>query len=277
MATEINVSHPDVQFHAVSCVAHNTLCNDQNVTGYPTIRVYRGGSYEARKWTPGGGDDAAGGILRELGLLESDDGSDVEGVGGGGGGELATSREGRTTGGGGGKLRKRVETNTSHPPPKKKDEQQLTTRKKKSIDKKMKKKKNEIANIARVVPFRPNDVHDSCSDAALAFDCALRNSIYVENGPLDPKGRVKAFREWLILRSKTLPPQMNRTLDIIHAILSDFPRAAGGQGGLDALVRKRVGGGVGGGGGSKTTNDEQSWIWMAAVAAWCINLLRIVQ
>ena len=141
----------------------------------------------------------------------------------------------------------------------------------------MMKKKNEIANITRVVPFRPNDVHDLWSDAALLFEFTLRNSMYVENGPLDPKGRVKAFREWLILLSKTLPPQMDCTLDIIHAILSDFPTAAGGQGGLDALVRKRVGGGVGGGGGSKTTNDEQSWIWMAAVAAWCINLLRIVQ
>ena len=136
VATEINVSHPDVQFHAVSCVAHNTLCNDQNVTGYPTIRVYRGGSYEARKWTPGGGDDTAGGRLRlrELGLLESDDGSDMEGVGGGGGGgdgggELAMSREGRTMSGGGGKLQKRVETNTSPPPPQNKDDQ-LTTQKK---------------------------------------------------------------------------------------------------------------------------------------------------
>ena len=254
VAAQVSVSHPDVRFHAVSCVAHKALCNAQNVTGYPTIRVYRGGSYEARKWTPGGDD--AGGILRELGLLESDDKSDGGGVvgggGRGGGGELAASREGRTTGGGG-KLRKRVKTNTSPPPPKKKAEQ--PTRKKKSIDEK--KKKNEIA---RVVPFRPNDVHDLWSDAALSFEFALRNGIYVENGPLDPDGRGKAFREWLILLSKTLPPQMNRTLDIVDAILSDFPRAAGGQGGLDALVRERVGGGGGGGGGT-TKNDEPSWIW----------------
>ena len=253
VAAQVSVSHPDVRFHAVSCVAHKALCNAQNVTGYPTIRVYRGGSYEARKWTPGGDD--AGGILRELGLLESDDKSDGGGVvgggGRGGGGELAASREGRTTGGGG-KLLRRVKTNTSPPPPKRKAEQ--LTRKKKSIDEK--KKKNEIA---RVVPFRPNDVHDSWSDAALSFEFALRNGIYVENGPLDPDGRGKAFREWLILLSKTLPPQMNRTLDIVDAILSDFPRAAGGQGGLDALVRERVGGG--GGGGGTTKNDEPSWIW----------------
>jgi hypothetical protein len=249
VAARVSVSHPDVRFHAVSCVAHKALCNAQNVTGYPTVRVYRGGSYEARKWTPGGDD--AGGILRELGLLESDDGSDAEGVvggGGRGGGELATSREGRTTGGGG-KLRKRVKTNTSPPPPKNKDEQQT---RKKSIDKKKKKE----SEIARVVPFRPNDVHDSWSDAALSFEFALRNGIYVENGPLD-SGREKAFHEWLILLSKTLPPQMNRTLDIVDAILSDFPRAAGGQGGLDDLVRERVGRSGEGG----TTNDEPSWIW----------------
>ena len=68
-AAEVSATHPEVQFHAVSCVAHGALCRDQNVTGYPTVRVYRGGSYEGRRW--GGGDDAVG-ILRELGIGDGD-------------------------------------------------------------------------------------------------------------------------------------------------------------------------------------------------------------
>ena len=219
-AAEVSATHPEVQFHAVSCVAHGALCRDQNVTGYPTVRVYRGGSYEGRRW--GGGDDAVG-ILRELGIGDgsSDGGAAGDGVG-----------EGRT---GGGRTLRKVGTKDGPPPPPQKSEPR-----RKSTE-----KKEKGGDVARVVPFRPNDVHDAWSDAALSFEFALRNGIYVENGPLDP-GRGRAFREWLTLLSKTLPPQMKRTLDVVDAVLSDFPRAAGGQGGLDALVRERVGGFEGG-------------------------------
>ncbi|KAL3769921.1 hypothetical protein ACHAW5_002696 [Stephanodiscus triporus] len=198
LAAEVSGSHPSVKFFAVSCVAHNDLCKAQNVTGYPTIRVFREASYEPR--IPKAKDSNA--MLRELGF---DDG----GGGGGGGGEMRAGR-----------LRK-VE-NGHHP-------------------RESGRKSSEGEAIAAgVVPFRINDVHDAWSDAALSFEFALGNGIYVENGPLDD-GRGGAFREWLVLLSRTLPPQMNRTHEIIDALLGDYPRAAGGQSGLNELVRERVG------------------------------------
>ena len=207
MAADVSGSHPSVKFFAVSCVAHNDLCKAQNVTGYPTIRVFREASYEPRIWKVKGGDSNA--ILRELGF------DDVGGGSGGGGGSDG--------GGGGGGIRAGRLRKVKNVPPRKSG-----------------RKSSEEKAIARMVPFRINDVHDAWSDAALSFEFALRNGIYVENGPLDD-GRGGAFREWLVLLSKTLPPQMNRTHEIIDALLGDYPRAVGGQSGLNELVRERVG------------------------------------
>ena len=69
----------------------------------------------------------------------------------------------------------------------------------------------------RVIPFRERDVHDAWSDASTSFEFALKNGIYMENGPLATE-KSKAFRDWLELLSETLPSQMVRTHDIIAAI-----------------------------------------------------------
>jgi thiol oxidase len=181
------------------------LCKDQNVTGYPTIKVFREGVYDARSWSVRKDTNA---MLRELGF-------DVDDGDGSGSGDGVVSGEGRA-----GEHRKVV-----NGPPRKAGRDESS----------------EKRNIARVVPFRTFDVHDAWSDAALSFEFALRNGIYVENGPLDDV-RGKAFREWLVLLSRTLPPQMDRTRDIVDAILGDFARAAGGQSDLNYVVRERVGG-----------------------------------
>jgi hypothetical protein len=216
IATKIVGLHPTVEFYAVSCVAHNELCKDQNVTGYPTIKVFRKGGYEARIWSVRKNTSS---MLKELGF-DVDDGSGVDSGNGGAGGEGTVGRQREVANG---PLRRAEHV-----------------------------KSREERNVARVVPFRTFDVHDAWSDAALSFEFALRNGIYVENGPLDDV-RGKAFREWLVLLSRTLPPQMDRTRDIVDAILGDFARAAGGQSNLNDVVRERVGG--------AKMEEVSSWTW----------------
>lgn len=92
---------------------------------------------------------------------------------------------------------------------------------------------------SRVASFRVNDVHDAWFDAALSFEFALKNGIYMEHGPL-AKDKSEAFRNWLDLLSKSLPAQMKRTHDIINAILENFSLAISSQSELDELVRIQV-------------------------------------
>ena len=47
LAKAVTAKHPDIEFHAVSCTAHTQLCREQNVNGYPTLKLFREGSYDA--------------------------------------------------------------------------------------------------------------------------------------------------------------------------------------------------------------------------------------
>lgn len=98
--------------------------------------------------------------------------------------------------------------------------------------------KNDVNS--RVVSFRDNDVHDAWSDAALSFEFALKNGIYMQHGPLS-EDKSEAFRNWLDLLSKSLPAQMKRTHHIITAILKNFSLASSGQSELDELIRIQIG------------------------------------
>ena len=89
------------------------------------------------------------------------------------------------------------------------------------------------------MPFRTHDAHDAWSDAALSFEFALENGIYMENGPL-PEPKKAALREWLELLSRSLPSQMGRTRGIIDALLGRFDEAARGQSHMAGLVGGRV-------------------------------------
>ena len=87
LAREVTASHPDVRFYAVSCVAHPKLCKEQNVSSYPTVKIFRAGSYDA---TTGGMRKLKLGptlnvktYLKELGL--------AEGAGAGDGGQPGTA------------------------------------------------------------------------------------------------------------------------------------------------------------------------------------------
>ena len=198
--------HPSVRFYAVSCVAHKDVCKSQNVSSYPTLKRFRGGSYEeAGRGNVGQGVDV---WLRELGL---DGEGDTDDVGGNerGSSSSAAKRE---------KLRKAAAVASA-----KRDK-------------------------ARVVPFREHDVHDAWADASTSFEFALRNGIYMENGPLPPE-KSRAFREWLELLRASLPRQMGRTRHLIEGIMENFEVASGGQSSLNELTRKWGG------------PEEPSWRW----------------
>lgn len=111
--------------------------------------------------------------------------------------------------------------------------------KKSDIPSKHTESKKDNNGIARVVPFRDHDVHDSWWDASVSFEFALKNAIYMENGSL-PSEKQTAFRDWLELLSNSLPAQMGRTHNIITALLENFSKAVEGQSELDALVRDSV-------------------------------------
>ena len=175
--------HPTIKFYAISCVAHRDLCNAQDIHAFPTIKLFREGSYEVQKGKVGMDSHT---VLRELGFN-----------GGGGTAKGGTANDN--------------------------DEEEASRKE----------------GPSRVVSFRVNDVHDAWSDAALSFEFALKNGIYMEHGPL-AKDKSEAFRNWLDLLSKTLPAQMKRTHDIINAILKNFSLATSGQSELDELVRMQV-------------------------------------
>ncbi|KAL3762087.1 hypothetical protein ACHAWU_003826 [Discostella pseudostelligera] len=188
LATNVMSANPTIKFYAISCVAHNELCNAQSIHSFPTIKLFREGSYEPRMGKVGIGSNS---VLRELGF----DGVAVDGS----------------------------------------DDKAEASGKKLH---------------SRVTPFRDNDVHDAWSDAALSFEFALKNGIYMEHGPLADDKR-EAFRNWLDLLSKSLPAQMKRTHTIIDALLENFSLASSGQSELDDLVRSQV--------FSKSSLSASSW------------------
>jgi hypothetical protein len=196
LANEVNAIEPSIIFHAVSCVPHHVLCEAQNITSYPMIKLYKEGSYDGQICKQAKLNVKT--ILTELGFNNGNgninETGDVE----------ANSQKQRKTG------------------------------------------KKEV--VARVVPFQVYDVHDAWADAALSFEFALHNSIYVENGPLNGT-KSEAFHEWVTLLSNTLPPQMTRTHEILNSLIINFDSASGGQSKLNDLVAQCVG------------PTEPSWIW----------------
>jgi hypothetical protein len=202
MAKEVYAKQPKIKFHVVSCVAHNKLCKTQNVNGYPTVKFYKEGSYLPEEQENFNSINAET-ILTKLGF-------DSEG--------------------------KQIAFNKIHSvrvkPPSKRNEVHATFKPKKAIrgetpnkpEPKVVPKPVEpkpAPKIARVVPFHTYEVSDAWHDAATSFEFSLKYNIYMSNGRM-PKKQQDAFFDWLELLADTLPPQMNRTLDIIKHLLGEF-------------------------------------------------------
>ena len=186
-------------------MAHKELCKDQGIHSYPTIKLYKAGSYDFRKGNGVQNDVTT--VLKELGFVNGNNMDDAAAVNNG-----SETREDRHA----------MQLRTTHD-----------------------KKKHDHGNnssskeIARIIPFHDHDVHDAWYDASLSFEFALQHAIYIENGSLAPE-KSMAFQEWLELLSKTLPTEMTRTHDIIDGILNNYSKATMGQSELDALVRDYI-------------------------------------
>ena len=204
MAKKIYSKQPKIEFHAVSCVAHNKLCKTQKVDGYPTIMLFKEGSYVPEE------HENFSSLTAEI-IFE----------------KLGFDREG-----------KQLLTGKVHsvrvPPPSKRKEQQIKAKPKEesnsknirgeSRDKsKTEPKPNEAKpdKIARVVPFHTHEASDAWHDAATSFEFSLKYNMYMANGPMSKKDQ-DAFLDWLELLQDTLPPQMNRTLEIIKHLLGEY-------------------------------------------------------
>jgi thiol-disulfide isomerase/thioredoxin len=84
-----------------------------------------------------------------------------------------------------------------------------------------KKKKLKIqARSATTGTFKQRKQEEAFNDALVSFHFALRNSIYMADGPLPIKARV-AFENWLNLLHRAIPP--NTSLhSVVSALLHDF-------------------------------------------------------
>ena len=204
MAKKIYAKQPKIKFHAVSCVAHNKLCKTQDVDGYPTIKLFKEGSY-----IPEEHENFSS--LTEETIFE----------------KLGFDSEG-----------KQLLTGKVHsvrvPPPSKRKEQQIKPKSKEQTT--MKNIRGESHHklkiepkpietkpdkIARVVPFHTHEASDAWHDAATSFEFSLKYNMYMANGPM-PKKEQDAFLDWLELLQDTLPPQMNRTLELIKHLLGEY-------------------------------------------------------
>lgn len=200
LAQDVTSLQPSIKFYAVSCVAHKELCRDQGIHGYPTIKLYKAGSYDFRKGNGVKNDVTT--VLQELGF--ANDGNNMDAADNG----SSETKEDRHA------------------------KQLRTIHDKKKHD-------SNSKEIARIIPFHDHDVHDAWYDASLSFEFALQHAIYIENGSLAPE-KSMALQEWLELLSKSLPTQMSRTHDIINGILNNYSKATKGQSELDALVRDYI-------------------------------------
>ncbi|KAL7469600.1 hypothetical protein ACHAXS_009845 [Conticribra weissflogii] len=66
MAKEIHAVHPNIEFHAISCVAHHDICKEQGIRSFPTVKVLKEDSYDFKEIKLGEVD--AEHILRALGF-----------------------------------------------------------------------------------------------------------------------------------------------------------------------------------------------------------------
>jgi hypothetical protein len=201
MANDVYAKQPKIKFHAVSCVAHSKLCKTQDVSGYPTVKLFKEGSYIPIPVENLHSLDTET-ILTKLGF--DSDGVQIDT------GKIKSIRV-RPPG-----KQSKMQTN-----PESIRADKVNARNPNSEIAPRSNKPDSETKVARVVPFRPHEVSDAWHDAATSFEFALKYSIYMTNGPM-PEQVKKAFFEWLDLLSKALPPQMDRTRQIIKHILGEF-------------------------------------------------------
>ena len=76
LAKAVTAKEPTIEFHAVSCTAHSQLCRDQKVHSFPTLKLFREGSYDALKFDVK--DAKAKNVLSRLGFDVSENSESQE-------------------------------------------------------------------------------------------------------------------------------------------------------------------------------------------------------
>ena len=92
------------------------------------------------------------------------------------------------------------------------------------------------ADGAAASPSHRRSKTDVFNDAYLSFHFALRNSIYMSDGPLSSKER-DAFQAWLSLMKKALPPTWD-IQNLIRALLDDFASVVQGEANLVQVAER---------------------------------------
>ena len=125
-------------------MAHKQLCIDQEIKSYPTIKLYKKGSFDGIKGKGTGNNVDS--VLQDLGFVNS--------------GDLEEKNKGETF------------------PSERKKEAKAN----KKLKNKNNKQQEKVA--VRIIPFHEHDIHDAWHDASLSFEFALLHGIYIENGSL---------------------------------------------------------------------------------------------
>jgi len=172
----------DIDFHAISCTANQKICRKQSIGAYPTIRIYPSGSSnytEVVFWNV-----HCFTVLKAL---------------------INTNNM---------ELLEEEETNSNH-------EQHETTTTRSNSQLRRNNKKSSTTT-AKDDTDTDTIIHDSrtstiiLDDAFLSFDFAMRQSIYMKEGPLSNSTAV-VFRDWIALLRLVLPPlwKIHNALDSI--------------------------------------------------------------
>lgn len=218
MAKEVHAKQPKIAFHAVSCVAHNKLCKSQNIHGYPTVMLYREGSYLPEEHENFNSIKVEA-ILEKLGFDSEGKQTSFD--------KVKSVRVKAPT-------QRKVKLKT------KEESQQLRAEREHKAEPKVDSKPVESKpnKIARVVPFQTHEVSDAWHDAATSFEFSLKYNIYMTNGHM-PRKEQDAFLDWLELLADVLPPQMKRTHELIQHLIDNFTRATLGLPIMMDLIREK--------------------------------------
>ena len=163
----------EISIHAISCVTHRPVCKEQNVTGYPRIKLYKAGAKNGTEVDPWKLHPFH--VLRQAGVqIDMDAESE----------QIEIDNE-KVTGGG--------DTGDSS-----------SSRNQLRVQQQQEQQEEDGSDRF----FLPRTKQDVFNDAYLSFDFAMRNAIFIGKGPLSNQTK-GVLERWIDLLQSTLPPTWN--------------------------------------------------------------------
>lgn len=187
----------EVSVHAVSCEVHRSLCHDFGVHGYPKIMLFKAGEKNYTKEVPYYS-------IHPFQVL-NDLGAHVD--------SLRLEQKDAAAPGGDGKGKKKVKQSTAE-------------------------KGGDLEGGDAVTKKgQPRTKVDVFDDAYLSLVFALKNGVYMTNGPLSSNTTVKALKDWIDLLQVALPPAWN-VQRMVAALKHDFDKIIQSEDQLVEVVDK---------------------------------------